>query len=192
MAAGQFAASGTSASPSQKSNKGLLSWLTGSKKNMSADADLANAQQAAMVAIQQQRQLEEMLAKQQEEARKDKDQLVQQMEQLTKLHSLEKEKAELQVRKLTADLEAAIAERDEAVCAATRAMMVPALDGEELDALMSVLPEDEQEKEKTRLSLSPPAKFPVSSLASPSSDAVPPANVGMLAHTGEAVGKTYV
>ena len=97
-----------------------------------------------MVAIQQQRQLEEMLAKQQEEARKDKDQLVQQMEQLTKLHSLEKEKAELQVRKLMADLEAAIAERDEAICAATRAMMVPALDGEELDALMSVLPEDEQ------------------------------------------------
>jgi hypothetical protein len=82
------------------------------------------------------------------------------------MYGLVKEKAELLVHKLTADLAAAIAERDEAVCAATRAMMPPALEGEELDVLMSVLPEEEQEKERTRLSLSPPAK-PLASAATP-------------------------
>ena len=146
-----------------------------------------------MVALQQKQQLEQMLAKQQEESQQDKEQLKQQLEQLTMLHKLEKEKAELQVQKLTAELEAAIAERDEAICAATRAMMVPALDGEELDVLMSVLPEEEKAKEQARLSLSPPGKSPSSALPSSSGHMAPgPENTGMLDHAGEAIAKTYV
>ena len=35
-----------------------------------------------------------------------------------------------------------LAHRDEAVCALTRAMMVPELKGDEYEALLSVLPED--------------------------------------------------
>ena len=94
-----------------------------------------------------------------------------------KMYALGQEKAELQVQKLTADLEAALAERDEAVCAATRAMMPPPLQGEELDVLMSVLPEEEQEKERTRLSFSPPAKMPAPALTPfQNESAVPPPN----------------
>eukprot|EP00277_Geminigera_cryophila_P030275 CAMPEP_0173059954 /NCGR_PEP_ID=MMETSP1102-20130122/2307_1 /TAXON_ID=49646 /ORGANISM="Geminigera sp., Strain Caron Lab Isolate" /LENGTH=183 /DNA_ID=CAMNT_0013926087 /DNA_START=439 /DNA_END=990 /DNA_ORIENTATION=+ len=166
--AGSFSGTPTPAGPGsgEKKKIGMLKAMLSKKEIARAEtaesqlqlsqSQLVVAENTAVEAVEQKRLLEQAVQKQAVELENATNQMTiyqQEFESLktqlasnTELAVLEKEKASLELAAAKKDLSQAILERDEAVCAATRAMMVPELEGEEFEALLSVLQEDDKTK----------------------------------------------